>query len=363
MKIICSCLTVSNAFVFLIAGHGQSTSGSAYQKQTTRAQYIRGAETTAGTLTALFAFLALHPHCQQRLFEEASTVIGDGTVTSYPATYQALPYTLAVVQETLRIAGPAQNLLRRSLDLTTLPSKSVNTDGSSGESRNVIIPAGSYIREHVLGVHYSDDWENATEFRPERFLELEKGGDQLKSCRHFDSVSHRISGYSACSTLVCQSCRSTPALAAALDVNFPSVSHDLRINLVRSPKVRFFCAVESVALVASIVSKYRIDIPPHEREKWALKDNESEDERRDRVLQVSFFSNGLQQRYSALMTLAIASQRIRPRSSRDQSSLRSEGIGSVACQEPRLLSVPDLSLSVLEHTALPVSVLPACDLL
>ncbi|GAA5922143.1 condensin subunit SMC2 [Sporobolomyces koalae] len=210
----------SNAFVFLIAGH----------------------ETTAGTVTALFAFLALYPRCQQRLFEEASTLIGDGTVTSYPATYQALPYTLAVVQETLRIAGPAQNLLRRSLDLTTLPSKSVNADGSSGESRNVTIPAGTYIREHVLGVHYSNDWENATEFRPERFLELEKGGDQLKSFLPFNSGSRGCIG-------------------------------------------RQFSLVESVALVASIVSKYRVDIPPHEREKWALKDNESEDERRDRVLQ------------------------------------------------------------------------------
>lgn len=45
-------------------------------------------------------------------------------------------------------------------------------------------------------------------------------------------------------------------------------------------------SVESVALVASIMLKYKVEIPIHEQAEWALKDGESENDRRNRVLKV-----------------------------------------------------------------------------
>ncbi|GAA5961891.1 hypothetical protein JCM3765_006426 [Sporobolomyces pararoseus] len=199
----------SDAFVFLIAGH----------------------ETTAGTIAAIFAFLAIYPSYQDAIFKEVSAHLESGSNFTYSSSYRSLPMTLAVVQETLRLAGPAQALLRKSTAATVLPSKTVAQDGTLAEGNFVNVPAGAHVREHVQGVHYTNVWEDPTGFKPERFLvDKEKLAEQMK-------------------------------------------------------------AFESVALVASVLLKYKIEIPVHEKEEWALKDGESENDRRDRVLKpLNFFA-------------------------------------------------------------------------
>ncbi|GAA6021138.1 hypothetical protein JCM11491_005652 [Sporobolomyces phaffii] len=216
----------SDAFVFLIAGH----------------------ETTAGTITAALAFLSIYPQYQTAILEEVSSVFGDGTNTSYPATYRALPMTLAVVHETLRLAGPAQALHKASIAPTALLAKKVAPDGSTSEGDFVFVPQGAYVRIHVQGVHYSDDWTDATSFKPERFLEKENINERMKSLLPFSSGSRGCIG-------------------------------------------RQFSLVESVALIAMIVHKYKLEVPPHKKEEWAKKEGESENEWHDRVLSpLNFFT-------------------------------------------------------------------------
>jgi len=45
--------------------------------------------------------------------------------------------------------------------------------------------------------------------------------------------------------------------------------------------------VEAVALLSSVILKYKVEIAPHNKEEWALKENESLNDRHDRVLKVS----------------------------------------------------------------------------
>ncbi|GAA5875754.1 hypothetical protein JCM16303_003983 [Sporobolomyces ruberrimus] len=217
----------SDAFVFLIAGH----------------------ETTAGSLAALFALLAIHPSYQDAIFKEVTAHLEEsGSQFTYSSSYRSLPVTLAVVQETLRLAGPAQGLLRRTTVPTELPSRVVGQDGTTAEGNYVKVPSGAFVRQHVQGVHYSDVWEDPESFKPERFLAKGKMGEQMKAFLPFNSGSRGCPG-------------------------------------------RQFALVESVALVASILLKYKIEIPAHEQEEWALRDGESENIRRDRVLKpLNFFT-------------------------------------------------------------------------
>ncbi|GAA5851162.1 hypothetical protein JCM3766R1_005284, partial [Sporobolomyces carnicolor] len=190
--------------------------------------------TTAGTISAIFAFLAIYPSWQNSIHDEVSTHLehtASGRNFTYSNSYRSLAVTLAVVQETLRLAGPAQALLRKSTGPTYLPSRRVAaTDGTLSEGDFVRIPARAHVREHVQGVHYTDVWDDPTAFNPARFLEKEK-------------LAERMKGF------------------------------------------------ESVALVASIMLKYKVEIPIHEQAEWALKDGESENDRRNRVLKpLNFFA-------------------------------------------------------------------------
>jgi cytochrome P450 len=95
--------------------------------------------------------------------------------------------TLAVVYETLRLAGPAQALLRKTTAPTLVPSKTVAQDGTLAEGDLISIPQGAHVREHVQGVHYTNAWEDPLTFKPERFLEKEKLSEQMKACESLPS--------------------------------------------------------------------------------------------------------------------------------------------------------------------------------
>ncbi|KAL8651746.1 MAG: hypothetical protein Q9210_003077 [Variospora velana] len=62
---------------------------------------IAGSDTVAPTLVFIFYELALHPHQQQKLYEEISAVHVDDLLT-----FRALPYLNGVINESLRIHPP-----------------------------------------------------------------------------------------------------------------------------------------------------------------------------------------------------------------------------------------------------------------
>ena len=59
-------------------------------------------ETTAGTLTHAWYALARNPEVAQRLHEELDRVLGDRLVPT-EADLHALPYTMQVIKETMRL--------------------------------------------------------------------------------------------------------------------------------------------------------------------------------------------------------------------------------------------------------------------
>ena len=71
---------------------------------------LAGHETTANALSFALWLLGQHQDVQQRLHEEAVTVLGTRTPTA--ADYPNLPYATAVFSETLRLYPPVWTIAR-----------------------------------------------------------------------------------------------------------------------------------------------------------------------------------------------------------------------------------------------------------
>ncbi|EMD35530.1 hypothetical protein CERSUDRAFT_116271 [Gelatoporia subvermispora B] len=134
---------VGNIFIFLIAGH----------------------ETTAHTLAYTFIMLALYPEEQKKLFNHIKSVIGDGRIPAYE-DMNALTYSLAVFNETLRMFPPVNGIPKYSAEDTTIV-----TSNAAGEKCTVVVPQGARFLIHTPGLHYNPRyWEDPYEFKPARFL-------------------------------------------------------------------------------------------------------------------------------------------------------------------------------------------------
>ncbi|KAG1746237.1 cytochrome P450 [Suillus occidentalis] len=102
---------IGNIFILLVAGH----------------------ETTAHTLSFVFALLALHPDKQEEMYQHIKRVLPDGTMPTYD-DIPSLAYSSAVFNEALRMFPPTLNL-------------------------------------DIAGLHYNPKyWEDPFTFKPERFL-------------------------------------------------------------------------------------------------------------------------------------------------------------------------------------------------
>lgn len=114
-----------------------------------------GHETTAASLTWALLQFAREPRVAALVRDELARVVGAG-----PLSVQHLPrltYLQAVVQETLRLHGPAAVISRAALRETQI-----------GGFR---IPAGSMVFVCVHNIHrHAQFWDRPHEFLPERFL-------------------------------------------------------------------------------------------------------------------------------------------------------------------------------------------------
>lgn len=132
--------------------------------------FFAGHDTTASTISWSYYFLSHHPEALSRLRAELDEVFGRGTspdgvarqFRENPKCHLKLDYTLAVVKESLRLEPPA------AAARAVPPNYSFTT--SSGK---VYYPReGSMIYPSAWLLHRNKAvWgEDATEFRPERFL-------------------------------------------------------------------------------------------------------------------------------------------------------------------------------------------------
>jgi cytochrome P450 len=129
--------------------------------------FIAGHETSAAALGWAFAHIAQMPEVADKLRREIDTVCGGKPVSPEHAT--ALPYTKAIVKETLRLYPPAIFIVRQAsaaMDIGTTrirPSDLVS-----------VVPPVIHRNAHL--------YENPEQFNPDRFMtDLEK---QLPKCAY-----------------------------------------------------------------------------------------------------------------------------------------------------------------------------------
>lgn len=118
--------------------------------------FIAGHETTANALTFGWLLLARHPEARARLEAEVDAVLGDRAPTMDDLA--RLPWTRAVVAETMRLYPPAYIVGRRAVAPVTLG--------------DVTLPADTIFVQSQWLVHRDPRWwPDPTAFRPERWLD------------------------------------------------------------------------------------------------------------------------------------------------------------------------------------------------
>ncbi|HVN43096.1 MAG TPA: cytochrome P450 [Steroidobacteraceae bacterium] len=115
---------------------------------------VAGHETTASALNWTWWLLSHHPEVEARLHEEQDRV-GDVGAASY-ADLDRLPYTMQVIQESMRLYPPGWVLTRRN----------IGPDRLGGYK----VPAGTYIFVSPFVIHrHPKFWERPEAFDPGHF--------------------------------------------------------------------------------------------------------------------------------------------------------------------------------------------------
>lgn len=117
---------------------------------------IAGHETTANLLTWVFYLLGKHPEAGVRLLLELGQAVQGKDLHYGIVTH--LPYTQAVIQETLRLYPPAWAILRESFEPVELGGTKI-----SGHGSYIISPYSIHRDPNVFA--------NPDKFEPERFLQ------------------------------------------------------------------------------------------------------------------------------------------------------------------------------------------------
>lgn len=115
--------------------------------------FLAGHETTANALSWTFYLLARHPEARARMEAELDAL--DRT-PSYE-DLKALPYTLAVFKEAMRLYPPAYVLGRKPVEDVVIGDR--------------LVRKGSIVLANVFGIHRREDlWPDPEAFDPARFL-------------------------------------------------------------------------------------------------------------------------------------------------------------------------------------------------
>lgn len=159
--------------MLLAARHEDGTPMSDKQiRDESMTMILAGHETTANALSWAVYLLARHPEVRERLEAEVDAL--DSPAPS-AADLERLPYTLAVIKETLRLYPPAYMVARRATEDVEL------VDRSGDEARSYAIGKGTIVLVNVLGIHRREDiYPDADRFDPERFLGKAGAHEQIR---------------------------------------------------------------------------------------------------------------------------------------------------------------------------------------
>lgn len=119
---------------------------------------IAGRDTTACLLTWACYMLSQNPEAETKMVAELDEVLAGKSPSL--ATLKAMPFTEAVVKETLRLYPSVPGDVKTSIGEDTLPGSGVKVH------KNTIVVWSAY----AMGRH-PDYWEDASSFKPERWLD------------------------------------------------------------------------------------------------------------------------------------------------------------------------------------------------
>ncbi|KAH0365402.1 putative cytochrome P450, partial [Aureobasidium melanogenum] len=124
---------------------------------------LAGFETTASALSYALPYIAADPETQQWMVEEIDEFYTQDS--DYAETCPKLVRCLAWMHEIMRLASPAPLLARTPTSSQTLPIIT-----SEGE-REIIVRPGMQVAWHLYGGHLSPRWgSDALDFNPRRFI-------------------------------------------------------------------------------------------------------------------------------------------------------------------------------------------------
>ena len=123
---------------------------------------LAGLDSTGSGLFFCLDLVARHPDSQRLVREEVQTAFGDGEISPTDLPRQ-LPYTLAAVQEALRLYPPVWFLGREAVISTTVMGQPV----APGD---IVLTSPYVIHRHP------GHWNEPDQFRPERFLKQPAAG-------------------------------------------------------------------------------------------------------------------------------------------------------------------------------------------
>jgi cytochrome P450 len=216
---------------------------------------LAGYETTAGTMTFALPYLALHPAAQEWVIEEVDKHFKNSANPAYSTTYPKLVRCMAFMYETLRLAGPAPQMIRTPIVPTTIPIAS--PDEKHGPIlTSLTVQPDTLITAHFYAMHLSDRWGPRPQlFDPKRFIRTDPATGEEELAMPADK------GLSA-----------------------------MCIPWVMGPRIcpgKKFSQVEFVAVVAQILSEYRIDVDVDEEKAETL---EQARDRLSKVLDEKYFN-------------------------------------------------------------------------
>nr|BAP90522.1 geraniol 10-hydroxylase [Ophiorrhiza pumila] len=122
--------------------------------------FVAGTDTTSNTLEWAMAEMLKTPEKMKKAKAELAEVIGKGKAIE-EADVSRLPYLRCIVKETLRLHPPVPFLIPRKVE------QDVEVCGYN-------VPKGTQVLVNAWAIGRDETtWENALEFKPERFLESE----------------------------------------------------------------------------------------------------------------------------------------------------------------------------------------------
>jgi cytochrome P450 len=146
---------------------------------------LAGGSTVSTAMCAVFFYIVRHPHVYARLAEEIRSTFSSGRDIRYGPELAGCKYLRAVIDESLRIAPPTLNVLWRKPESPKQPLGPFTVDGH-------IIPPGTEVGVHLYSfLHDEKYFPEPFKFRPERWMEPEKGSSNIEERQEALAIMRR----------------------------------------------------------------------------------------------------------------------------------------------------------------------------